>query len=52
MPMGSVRCGTPGYRSPGPVAFAIEVAAGWFEKNDVSVGDAVKINLPPELEVR
>ena len=40
------------YRSPGPAAFAIEVAAGWFEKNDVSVGDLLQINLPPELEVR
>ena len=38
--------------SPVPAQYALEVNQGWFEENDVGVGDGLTFDLPPTLEVR
>jgi uncharacterized membrane protein (UPF0127 family) len=40
------------YRSVQPVAFALEVAGGWFEARDVHIGDAITIQIPESVEIR
>jgi hypothetical protein len=40
------------YRSVQPVAFALEVAGGWFEAHDVHIGDAITIQIPESVEIR
>jgi uncharacterized membrane protein (UPF0127 family) len=40
------------YRSGQPVAFALEVAGGWFEAHDVHIGDAITIQIPESVEIR
>ncbi len=34
----------PTYRPPAPVNQVLEVNAGWTEKNDIKVGDEIKLN--------
>lgn len=51
----SIQAMTPGrtdllYASPGPVSYAVEVNAGWFEGHGVKVGDV--ITLPVQTEAR
>ncbi len=33
---------TKSYQSPAPVPYALEVNAGWFEKNGIKIGETVK----------
>jgi uncharacterized membrane protein (UPF0127 family) len=42
----------PDHISPVPAQFALEVNRGWFEENDVGIGDTLTFELPPTLEVR
>ena len=39
------------YRSGQSVAYALEVAGGWFEAHDVHVGDTVTIEIPESLKI-
>ena len=40
------------YISPIPVSFALEVNQGWFEDNDIGIGDKLIFDFPATLEIR
>ena len=40
------------YASPVPALYALEVNQGWFEENEVNVGDVVEFVLPITLDIR
>ena len=40
------------YESPVPALYALEVNQGWFEENDVGVGNVIEFNLPITLNIR
>ena len=39
------------YESPEPAIYALEVNQGWFEKNNIGIGDVLNIELPTHLKI-
>ena len=40
------------YESPSPALYALEVNQGWFEKNNINIGESLEVKLPPSLHIR
>lgn len=40
------------YESPQPIRYAIEVNQGWFNEQDIRIGDVIELSLPVGVEVR
>jgi uncharacterized membrane protein (UPF0127 family) len=40
------------HKSPSPALYALEVNQGWFEENNIGIGDVLEVKLPPSLLVR